>query len=287
MTGVEGAAGGIVGKVVEHAGKQFMEEQKNVKQELLSASKGSPYMAQAANDYARKIAIRQSISVTVYERVAKWFGVATEYYEGDFNQDFAEKMENVPEENIVPPKVSIAAPVMQGLAFSLDEPELKELYLKLLASASDNRVREEVHPAFVEVVRQLSAEEAPYLSNFLAEGAVPSARIKSEYKLESSRNGWTPVLDHVLDTPDEVPRLASFVDNWVRLGLAEVQYTVSFADKELYNWVENHPAVKRLQAEHSDPEREIGYDLGTLRATALGTQFARAVGVEREDDDEE
>lgn len=213
MRGGEAAAAGIVGKVVQHDGEQLLEEHKNVKQELLSASKDSPHLAHAANNYAKKIAIRQAISVKVYERVAKWFGVATDYFEGDFNEDMAEKLENVPEDHIVTPKASIAAPVMQGLAFSLDEPELKELYLKLLASASDDRVKDDVHPAFVEVVRQLSAEEAPYLSRFLADGAVPCVRIKSQYKEEAGKNGWAPVLDHLLDTPTEDPRLATFVDN--------------------------------------------------------------------------
>lgn len=243
-------------------------------------------MARAAKDYAKKIAIRQAISVKIYERVASWFGVANEYFEGDFNQDLAEKLENVPEENIVTPKASIAAPAMQGLAFSLDEPELKELYLKLLASASDNRVRQEVHPAFVEIVRQLSAEETPYLSRLLEAGSLPCIRITSVFKEETGKSGWAPVLDHVIQTTEEVPRLATYVDNWVRLGLAEVQYMVAFTNRELYGWVDSHPAVQRLREKNTNPEREIDWDLGSLRATALGSQFAQAVGIDSEDDEE-
>lgn len=284
MTGGEIAAAALAGKMVTHAGKAIAEEGKSTKKELLEQAKSTPEFGEAARQLAKRIAIRQEIVTSCYKPIAKLFGVANHYFDNDFERDLAEKLADVPEENIVTPKASVAAPAMQGLAYSLEEPDLKELYLNLLASASDDRVSEDVHPAFVEVVRQLSAEETPYLSKFLGDGAVACVRITSKFKEETGKNGWAPILDHVLDTPTEVRRLAIFVDNWVRLGLAEVQYLVPFSDAELYGWVQAHPAFQRITAENSDPERDIAYDRGSLRATALGSKFAQAVGMTSEEE---
>ena len=50
----------------------------------------------------------------------------------------AEKLKNVPEENIVTPPPSIAGPVFEALRFSGEDIDLRELYTNLLASAMDN-----------------------------------------------------------------------------------------------------------------------------------------------------
>lgn len=287
MTGAEiiGGAGIIAGKVVSLAAKDIREEQQTIRKELVSAAKETPEFQQAARIRAKRIAIKEAAFLQVFRPIRKLLGLSTEYFEHGFEDDMKARLGAIPEENRTAPKASVAAPAMQGLAFSLEEPDLKELYLNLLASASDDRVSGDVHPAFVEVVRQLSAEEAPHLSRLLNEEAVACLRVKSIVNKEMPNEGWSPALDHVLNTldadgnPTEVRRLPTFVDNWIRLGLVEVQYAASFTDKELYDWADTNPAYQRIRSENADPEREIGYDLGSIRATAFGLQFAEAVGI--------
>ncbi|MFL5495446.1 MAG: Abi-alpha family protein, partial [Gemmatimonadales bacterium] len=67
------------------------------------------------------------------------------------------------------------ARLSKGLAFSHDEPELKDLYLALLASSMDARTAVMAHPAFSEGVRQLTSEEARLLRGVLAQGLIPAA----------------------------------------------------------------------------------------------------------------
>lgn len=63
---------------------------------------------------------------------------------------------------IVPPPLSIAGPLVLQLFFARDEPDLKELYASLLASAMDAR-QALVHPSFVSIVQQLTSDEARLL----------------------------------------------------------------------------------------------------------------------------
>lgn len=282
MTGGEAAAAAMVGKVVKHTGEQMAEEHKSVNKELLTAAKDSPHIADAANNYAKRIAIRQAILTRMYMPIAKLFGVANEYFEDDFDRDMAEKLKDVPEENLVPPKASLAAPAMQHLGFSLDEPNLKEMYLNLLATASDNRRKDEAHPSFVEVIKQLSSDEATLLHQIL-NSRHPQA-IVAFHTSTKGVEGNSTIQKHVLPMIDtstgesiEIPRLATFVDNWIRLGLVEVDYGKYLTKEGGYDWAMQRPEAKRHLAELHEGQI-LDLDKGFLGPTDFGLAFADAVG---------
>ncbi|MES1187997.1 MAG: DUF4393 domain-containing protein [Myxococcales bacterium] len=80
------------------------------------------------------------------------------------------KFEGVPEEKIIEPRANVAGPLMLAAGFtSEDQPELRELYAQLLATAMHADTRDAAHPAFVETVRQLSPDEALLLEHLRLE----------------------------------------------------------------------------------------------------------------------
>jgi len=66
--------------------------------------------------------------------------------------------------NIKTPPLSLSGPLVMNMAFSADEPDLREMYAKLLASAMDERTANEAHPSFVNIIQQLTADEAKILN---------------------------------------------------------------------------------------------------------------------------
>ncbi|MHC6592916.1 DUF4393 domain-containing protein [Arthrobacter sp. C152] len=285
MTGAEVAGAAMVGKVVEHVGKEAAEERKAVNRELREGAKDSPYMADASDNYAKRVAIRQAIMTQMYLPIAKLFGVANRYFEpeGQFAQDMGQKLKDVPEEHLVAPKASMAAPAMQQLGFSLDEPNLKEMYLNLLATASDDRRNEQAHPSFVEVIKQLSSKEATFLRYILPED-YPQA-IVSFHRVTNGQEGSSTLQKHVMqvideDTrqPAENPELATFVDNWIRLGLVEVDYSKHLTAGEAYDWAMKRPEANRL-AVLLNEDQTLGFDKGYIRPTNFGRRFAKVVGL--------
>src|SRR5450759_490020 len=159
MTGGEIAAVGA-GKAILKAGAEALSEDSKTNAILGDLAKSSTAMQAAAEVRARRIAVKQEILLRIWQPFAKWFGVSSDYFETTFANDLAEKMVEVPQEEIVTPKVSVVAPAVQGLSYSLDEPNLKEMYLNLLAGASDQRRANKAHPSFAEIIKQLSADEA-------------------------------------------------------------------------------------------------------------------------------
>lgn len=125
------------------AASRALGDSDEVKRQLLELAKDSPSMQDAAEHYARRIAIKQKVLLKLYQPLAKWVGESRDYLGGEFIADMSAKIADVPEEHLTSPPPAVAVPAMQGLGYSLGEPELKEMYLNLLALASDDRHTQE------------------------------------------------------------------------------------------------------------------------------------------------
>jgi hypothetical protein len=75
-------------------------------------------------------------------------------------QAVAERLQNVPKEKIVPPDPRIALPALQALVLSMDEEEVRKLFASLLAAAMNSDRRALAHPSFVELIKQMTGDEA-------------------------------------------------------------------------------------------------------------------------------
>lgn len=214
------------------------------------------------------------------------FDKARVYFAERFSQELSSKASSIPAEQLVEPKASIAGPALQGLAFTHEEPNLKEMYLSLLATAMDGRIKAEAHPAFVEIIKQLNSEEAGLLQGLLQSGA--SHAIVEIRITKNGEEGWNVLEKHILNLtspmtgePIETPRQEAMIDNWVRLGLAVVCYdgTRHIAGKDSYAWVDKRPEYLRYKAREQSEAISISVERGVLWPTALGIQFGRAVGL--------
>ena len=252
------------------------------------AAKESGSLEKAAEFYGKRMAVRQALILRLWEPVALMIGFSRDYFQEAFPRELAQKLEGVPDGDIQAPKTSIAAPVMQALGFSLDEPPLKEMYLNLLAGASTKSHADLVHPSFVEAVRQLSSAEVPIL-NLVLQGRQAAVRLK---RVLPGGKGYSVIRSHVVPLAvDGIPftdsKLEGWVENWDRLGLVKVDYTqfilVDGDDSAAYSWVENWPIKIEAEAAlpvtpEGQPPYSISFDKGLVQATARGRDFYRAVG---------
>lgn len=285
-----GAAGALTGKIVSDTVKEIRQADAAVRQELVSEAKKTPAFKQAANTRAKRIAVKEALFLQLFRPIRGLIGLSAEYFENNFDEDMRERIEAIPESRRVAPKPIIAAPAMQGLAFSLGEPDLKELYLNLLASASDSSRQDTVHPSFAEIIRQLTGEEASLLRAPLGKGVhVAIARVRGA----TPGRGGVILANHLLPLSDsdtgemtvdtEVP---TYVDNWMRLGLVDVEYGTYLVRDGAYDFVTKRPEYLQLEAQYANAEIELKIEQGILRPTEFGTAFARAVGMSDPPSDE-
>lgn len=255
--------------------------------EILKAAGDNPNVKEAGQNLGQTaLTITKTINNALLPLAAVNFAFdkARAYFSDKFQQDISAKTATIPPEQIVEPKASIAGPALQGLAFTHEEPNLKEMYLSLLATAMDGRIAADAHPAFVEIIRQLSSEDAQLIRGALQS---PVAIAIVEVRLTTvGQEGYQTLARHVLNLTSSVtkaavenPQLAATVDNWVRLGLVNVDYTTKLTDKAAYEWTDQRPEIVRLRQTYETENQKASITQGILERTAFGVQFARAVSL--------
>ena len=63
-------------------------------------------------------------------------------------------------DSIVSPEAYIAVPALQAISYCKNSEELRNMYANLLATSMLNDKKEDVHPSFGEIIKQLSPDEA-------------------------------------------------------------------------------------------------------------------------------
>lgn len=77
--------------------------------------------------------------------------------------DWMNRLRAVPEDQRIKPAPEIAGPVLMSLPFTTEGEILESMYLNLLKRAMDKSHVDEAHPAFAQIIGQLSADEAVLL----------------------------------------------------------------------------------------------------------------------------
>lgn len=254
--------------------------------EVIKAAGDSPQVKEAAGNLGKTaVTLTKAINNVLVPLAAINFAFdkARAYFSGKFQQEMAEKAEAIPLEHIVEPKASIAGPTLQGLAFSHEEPNLKEMYLNLLATSMDGRISANAHPAFVEIIKQLDSDDARLVRGTLqSAAAIPIVQVHRKL----AAGGYNVLVQHLLNLtnsvtsqPAEDPRLPAMIDNWIRLGLVEVAYDKHLNDPAHYAWVEQRPEFVRLKGAPQEEGASITFQKGLLTRTELGKRFAMSVGL--------
>lgn len=212
------------------------------------------------------------------------FEKARVYFSTKFQTEIEEKTKAIPPEALIDPKPIIAGPALQGLAFAHEEAPLKEMYLNLIAAAMDKRSSDNVHPAFIEIIKQMDSDEAKFVHRLLRTSNIsPIAEIRV---VDRKAKSWVAVYRHLIDIrnadtrePIEHWSMPAYVDNWIRLGLATVDYTHTLSNPNTYDWIEGRPELARIRSEVDSSTHDVKVAKGGIARTTLGERFAQSVGI--------
>ncbi len=194
----------------------------------------------------------------------------------------SERLKNVPPENLVSPKPNVAGPVLEALRYTGHESSLSDLYANLLAAAMDSSTAEGAHPAFVEIIKQLTSDEAKIVSLFVREIPFPLLNLRWAFKPNQEGNiGGKAVLVYYSHlgyiAGCEFPKMApTYIDNLCRLGLTYIPELGEYTAKGVYDDLENDSLIKeRIEFIEKSPDIEPILERKALIVTELGKQFVR------------
>lgn len=160
----------------------------------------------------------------------------------------AQKLEKVGTDNLVPPEAHIAVPALQYISYCMDNEELRDMYANLLASSMNKVVKNDVHPSYVEIIKQLCPDEAKILKIINQGDGFPLINVK--YKMQNSKH-YTYAFQHFSIVSElagcERPlAIAAYLDNLQRLGLISIAHDKYLTELSLYIPLETHPFIKQL-----------------------------------------
>lgn len=181
----------------------------------------------------------------------------------------------VPAENVVTPNPDVAVPAFEALRYS----KLRENFANLLATAMNSESADVAHPAFVEILKQLSMDEAKIL-RVLSDGIHrPVVNVAAELDGTAgpydvvSRNQSMLDYEADVDHPELVP---GYLDNLCRLGLAEIPETRSLAKSELYDPLESGAPMADLMNQIAADGKTGRFMRRFIALTDFGTVFIKA-----------
>jgi hypothetical protein len=201
-----------------------------------------------------------------YERIEQWL-----------NRRLGEKLADVPEENIVSPPPNIAGPALEALRYIGYDDQLRELYANLLAAAMNTATAPEAHPGYVEILKNLSSDEAWLLQAFAAVSYFPVIHIRGR----SKENGFTLYKRFHTHIPGLAVRhpqlLAAYLDNLIRLGILESPPGERLRDDALYIPIETDTGLEPLLEDILAKDEQIEFERAMIRLTSFGGQFVTHV----------
>lgn len=200
-------------------------------------------------------------------------------------QRLEEKLGNLPKEQIVSPPLLIVGPLVEKYRFAHDQPELAELYENLLASAMNEHTVRQAHPAFVQILAQLSPDEARLLKAISEHPyTIPKLDIELSFKPDSPggpwpANGTLEIVKNLTNLDREAsldPTLTrAFIINLERLGVLEIRSGLPLLKTDLYDDLSSHPELKKMREKH-EPMFNLRIIRGRINATDFGHMFMQA-----------
>jgi hypothetical protein len=187
-----------------------------------------------------------------------------------------ERLNSIPEHRIISPDPVVAGPAIEALRFAGHKEELRKLYANLLASSMDSETAHKAHPAFVEILKQLTPDEARLLTYMSPNTSYPVIQIRANktndiaFGIALSEFTLLPYQSNC-----EYPLLGpNYIINFSRLGLIDLSYsTYVINPSDAYVGINNHPYVQQACEYIRVSARVPDIRQGSINFTELGKQF--------------
>lgn len=190
-----------------------------------------------------------------------------------------EKVEKIPEEKQCEPEPFVAVPAIQQIAYCFDSVELREMYANLLASSMNMDKKWEVHPSYVDIIKQLTPDEAKLMQIFprssniyfpVVDVVISMGKGKGERTI--ARNIVRPQLYEVCSEKDN---MSSYLENLRRLQLICIPDDMHIVDDTYYSEIENSYLVKSIERTELQEGNEYKIKKKLLYVTDFGISFAK------------
>lgn len=190
---------------------------------------------------------------------------------------YRQKLAEIPQERIVEVPPEIGVPIAEKFSYVRDS-ELKELYVNLLAKASDLATQSQAHPSFVNVINNMSPDEGALLKQLKRSRGHPFVFAR----LINPNNGhYKEIVEMQFPVAPDIKlafheNLGAYMSNLEGLGLITILRAEYVLPESLYVPIEN---IIRKYFENQPPSPEyptLQCNRGRINVTSFGQLFLEA-----------
>lgn len=194
----------------------------------------------------------------------------------------SKKLNGIDKSQIVEPPLNVVGPLLEKYKYNHDQSVLSDMFISLLANSMDSERSAESHPAFVDIISQLSPDEAKLLKAISSNSVCPKIDLaiedlpKGGYNI-IRRNILSSVMTSDLQFKNFVP---SYIDNLQRLNLISLtsgSLQDHYTDEIHYQELLESPIIKMAEKSVDMEKQKVVSYKGMIWVTDFGKSFYRAV----------
>ena len=143
-----------------------------------------------------------------------------------YKKEIIAELKKIKPENYQKPKLNIVGPALEASKYYIEETELKKMFAKLIAAASDKTKNTFTHPAFVEIIKQMNSNDAKLFSLLPSYGPLVDYRLIHKDNPQIHTNFATEV--YLSQTvPDYSNENSISINNLARLNIISFEKMMS------------------------------------------------------------
>jgi hypothetical protein len=189
-----------------------------------------------------------------------------------------EKVKQIPENKLVEPEPYVAIPAIQQICYCQNSDELRDLYANLLTASMNADKKWQVHPSFVDIIKQITPDEAKIIKSLpnFKNSFLPVIDVKL-FDKDKTAKGHQILLTNFttvgLDNIENKANICSYIDNLVRLNIIEIPPTYHLIDESLYQPLEQSTILDQLIPNVYKEIYDIKYNHKIIVITNFGLIF--------------
>lgn len=190
-----------------------------------------------------------------------------------------EKAAGIPEEKLTEPEAYVAIPAIQQLSYCYGSEELREMYANLLVTSMNLDTKYQVHPSFVDIIKQLSPMDAKSVEEIRRKGGLlPIVTVRLNFEATDSFNEL--LIDYSTDLFElfQNPQLlCQSLQNLHRLSIINIRYDQEVIPRTVYDAFYDDSNYKQLVEQFGRADKtNITLRHGLIEFTEYGKSFCSA-----------
>ncbi|TDM18086.1 DUF4393 domain-containing protein [Macrococcoides canis] len=191
-----------------------------------------------------------------------------------FKNSIEQKITTIPTENLIEPQLSLLGPAIEASKFYISENYVRELFANLIASSMDSRKSKNIHHSFVEIIKQMSSNDAKLFDHLSKQFVIPSVRYKTSVNHSGSGSSLSDAI--IAKSPLTFEETEISLVNLNRVGLIDIDIGFSAYTDESHYYPFNSPEMinefyRRIENKFSDSYKEIFDSLKSFTIFEIAT----------------